>query len=125
MSGDATDPDELLTYDGWVQALRDDGRLVGQRCRECDHATAAPKAACARCGGRDLETVDLPTDGEVYTVTTINAAPAAFEGPYHVGLVTVGDARVMAHFEDAVDIGDRVELAGFVEDTGSPGPLFE
>lgn len=115
--------DGELGYDGWTRALRD-GTLLGQRCAACGFATAAPKAACARCGSRDLDAVELPTEGEVYSVTTIAVPPAGFDGRYQVALVSVGDAQVMAQIDESVEIGDAVELQGVVEADGRPGPLF-
>jgi len=123
--GDAPLP-ETLTHATWAAALRD-GRLLGQSCRECGHVAGAPKAACAHCGSRDLATVRLPTTGEVYTETTVNVPPEGFEEEsYQVGMVTVGDARVMARFESAVAIGDGVALSGYVTgEDDAPVPAFE
>ena len=111
-----------LTHDEWAGALRD-GELLGQHCPDCGHETAAPKAACARCGSRSIETVSFPTEGTVYSVTTIGVPPADFEGPYDVAIVDLGDAHVLAGLEDEAAIGDRVELEGVVGDD-EPAPLF-
>ena len=114
-----------LTNETWNRALTD-GTLLGQECADCGHVTAAPKAACVRCGSRDTETVELPTTGTVYTVTTVHVAPVPFdgEGPYDVALVDAGDARLMAHVGEAVEIGDEVELDGAVEHEKGAGALF-
>ena len=116
--------DTRLTYGEWEDALRD-GTLLGQRCGNCGHVTGAPKAACARCGSRVLTTTELPTAGEVYTETTLEVVPEDFDGPYQVALVTLGDARLMAHVPEAIDIGHTVELAGTIDDDGSVAPVFE
>ncbi len=113
-----------LTYGEWTEALRD-GTLLGQRCEDCGHVTGAPKAACARCGSRTLATTELPTAGEVYTETTLEVVPEDFDGPYQVALVTLGEARVMAHVPEGVDIGETVELTETVDDAGSVAPVFE
>lgn len=113
----------FLTHAGWSRALRD-GVLLGQRCEDCGHLTAAPKAACAQCGSEAIAPIRLPTTGEVYSETTVQVAPEQFEGPYQVALVTLGDARVMARVEDGVEIGDTVHLGGVVEEDAYPGPLF-
>lgn len=117
--------DESLTHETWKRAL-EDGVLLGEECADCGHVTTAPKAACVRCGGRETETVELPTAGEVYTRTTIHVAPVPFDGdgPYDVALVDVGDARIMAQISEAVDIGDAVELDGVVDHEKGTGPLF-
>ncbi|SEH18084.1 hypothetical protein SAMN04487967_3610 [Natronorubrum sediminis] len=117
-----TVPDEL-TYSDWVTAIRD-GTVLGQHCGDCGHATAAPKAACARCGNRDIETVELPTTGTVYTETRLEVVPEGFDGPYHIVLVDLDDARVMAHVPEPVEIGQTVELAGTIENEGV-APVFE
>lgn len=115
-----------LTYETWAEAVRE-GRLLGQECGQCDHVAGAPKGACAQCGSRDLSTVELPTTGKVYTETTINVPPIQFEERgYQVGLVELGEARVMVRFRSEVAIGDEVELAGYVDtDGGHPAPTFE
>lgn len=105
--------DDGLTARAWARALRA-GVLLGQRCPACEHVTAAPKAACARCGERDLAVESLPTAGEVYSQTTIAVAPEGFEGPYRVGLVDLGEARVLGRLPADADIGEEVSLAGVV-----------
>ena len=112
-----------LTHAGWSRALRD-GVLLGQHCPDCGHATAAPKAACAKCGSREIGVVQLPTDGEVYTETTVAVAPAGFEAPYQVALVSLGEATVLAHVDGEASIGDAVELCDTVEADGGPVPVF-
>ncbi|WP_255195896.1 Zn-ribbon domain-containing OB-fold protein [Halorarius litoreus] len=118
---------ETLDYATWARAVRE-GRLLGQECQDCGHVAGAPKGACAQCGSRDIETVELPTTGEVYTETTVNVPPIQFEDRgYQVALVQLGDARVMARIEgDHVDIGEAATLAGYVdEDEDHPAPVFE
>ncbi|USZ72043.1 Zn-ribbon domain-containing OB-fold protein [Natronosalvus halobius] len=122
MSDTLPDP---LTHAEWTAALRD-GRLLGQRCGACGNETAAPKAACNECGSREIETVELPTEGTVYTETTIAVAPAAFEGGYRVAVIdlgTEGNARVTARLESDADIGDAVAFSDVLE-VDEPVPVF-
>lgn len=120
-------PDDL-TYGDWASAV-EDGRLLGQECADCGHVGGAPSGACPYCGNRDLRTVELPQEGEIYSETTVVVPPAGFEaGGYQVAIVQVGDARVMARLaeDDHADIGEAVELSGYVdEDEGHPAPVFE
>jgi uncharacterized OB-fold protein len=113
-----------LTAATWRGALRD-GMLLGQRCPDCGHVTGAPKAACARCGARDLVVEALPTTGEVYTETTIAVAPEGFESPYRIGVIQLGEARVLGRIPDEAAIGDAVALAGIVEADDRVAPRFE
>jgi uncharacterized OB-fold protein len=115
--------DGRLKHAGWRRALRN-GHLLGQACRDCEHVTGAPKAACARCGSDAIAPVELPTTGEVFAETTVHVAPDPFDGPYQVALVSLGDARVMARVEDGVTIGDAVGLSGTIEADNAPAPVF-
>ena len=115
-----------LSYDEWADAVRE-GRLLGLAC-SCGHTNGSPTAACPHCGSRDLERVDLPTEGVVHTETTIQVPPETFETRgYQVVVIEVGDARVMGRVEEPpVEIGDRVTLAGTIaEDDDHPAPVFE
>lgn len=117
--------DGELTHRAWSAALREDV-LLGERCADCDHVTAAPKAACACCGSRDTAVIELQTEGTVYAETTVFVAPAAFSDaePYGVALIDIGDARIMAHIDGDAAAGDAVAFRGTVEQDDSPAPLF-
>lgn len=114
---------ENLTHAEWARTLRE-GLLLGQECEDCGNRTAAPKAACVRCRGGNIKTVELPTTGVVLTETTVGVAPEQFTGPYQIGLIDLGDATIMARFEDDIQIGDSVTLIGTVEEDIYPAPLF-
>ncbi|AGN01800.1 hypothetical protein L593_09275 [Salinarchaeum sp. Harcht-Bsk1] len=116
----ATDP----SYEEWRRSLWEDETILGQRCGDCGHATAAPKAACARCGSRDLDRIELPTEGEVWARTRIEIAPADFDGPYTVALVDLGEAKVLARLTDEFAIGDSVALTDVYEGDLGPAPVF-
>jgi uncharacterized OB-fold protein len=118
------DDDEPLSYSEWADALREDV-LLGQACSDCGHVTAAPKAACAQCGSRDVSATELDTEGEVYSVTTIGVPPARFEGEYEIALIDFGAGRVLARIGGSVEIGDRVTFAEAMEAEGRPTPVFE
>ena len=118
---------DRLTHGEWTRAVRE-GELLGQACDGCGAVQGTPKAACPHCGSLALETVELPTEGTVYTETTINVPPEGVdERGYQVAVVEVGDARVMGRLVDeGVDIGDRVVLSGYDEDDqGNATPRFE
>ena len=126
----SSDLPERLTYAEWTRGLKE-GRLLGQACGECANVLGTPKGACPHCGSRSLETVELPSGGEVYTETTVMVPPVGVdERGYQVAIVQVGEGRVMGRIDagedDArVDIGDGVELTGYVTgEGGDPAPLF-
>ena len=122
--GRSQENDERLTHREWAEAL-EGGTLVGQQCGECGHVTGAPKAACAQCGSRAIETTELDTEGEVYTVTTIGVPPAGFEGEYQVALIDLGAGRILARIDGSVEIGEEVAFAEAMEADDHPAPVFE
>ncbi|GAA0457037.1 OB-fold domain-containing protein [Halococcus dombrowskii] len=112
-----------LTHDDWTAAL-EDGDLLGVRCGDCGATYGTPFAVCNDCGSRDLETTELPEEGEVYTETTVQVPPTGFEGPYQVGTVQLDGARVTARLEGDVEIGDRVVFDGAIDESGEIAPVF-
>ena len=118
---------DRLTHEAWSEAVRE-GDLRGQRCGDCDAVQGTPKAACPHCGSTALETVELSTEGVVYTETTVNVPPLGVdERGYQVAVVDLGDARLMARLEgERAEIGERVVLSGYDEDDdGYVTPRFE
>lgn len=116
-----------FTHAAWTDALAD-GVLLGGACGACGTTVGTPKAACPDCGVRGLDPVELPTEGVVYTETTINVPPAGMEERgYQVAIVDLGPARVLGRLADGgVEIGESVALAGYVEDEqGYAAPRFE
>lgn len=116
---------ENLKYEEWAEALRS-GELVGQVCDDCGNTTSAPKAACPDCGSRELSRVKLPDEGTVHTETTIGVPPEGFEDDaYKVGIIDLGDARVLGRLGDDAEIGDEVVFEDTHEHEGEPSPVFE
>lgn len=105
-----------LTHEAWAEAL-ENGDPLGVECPACGYVSATPKAACVRCGSRDVSTVDLPTTGSVYSKSTIEVAPGNQGSGYQIALIDLGDARMLGRIADGmhVDIDDDVELRGTYE----------
>jgi len=121
----ADDDTERFTYETWADALRE-GTLLGHACIDCGSVTATPKSACQECHSRQLEAVELPTEGTVYTETTIGVPPKGFEdGPIQVGVVALGETRLMGRLTGGAAIGDRVVLADVIEHEGMPAAVFD
>ncbi len=116
---------DRLTYDDWQEALRE-SVLLSQKCTDCGYTTGAPKAACPRCGSRNLEAIELPQEGEVHSETTIQVPPEGFDRGYQVVIVDLGGARVAGRVDDpGVEIGDDVVLAEGRETESGVAAVFE
>ncbi|MFB6284771.1 MAG: Zn-ribbon domain-containing OB-fold protein [Halobacteria archaeon] len=117
-----------LGYEDWAEELRD-GRLVGVECNDCGHLSGVPRAVCTDCGGRQLDEIELGTEGEVVSETSINVPPVDFDRGYQVVIAEVDGVRVTGRVEDGkVDIGEVVEFDDVHEssDHGKerPSPVF-
>jgi hypothetical protein len=94
-----------------------DGRLTTTLCRSCGHKPWPPRTVCPECLSDDLEWVDLPTRGRIYTWSLQeHGLPLGFTGPIIFVLVDLEDGtRVFSRLLDAspeeVHVGDTVELA--------------
>ncbi len=94
------------------------GRLLGVRCRKCGTVTCPPLATCRKCGGRELERVELSGRGELMTFTVVRVPPEGMEGPYAVGLIRTDEGPwVMGRLElpegaGQEMLGKRFRLAG-------------
>ena len=93
------------------------GELRYQSCPACGAAQALPRYACRHCGGVRLEWRASQGRGSVYATTVVTRAPSddfRALAPYTLVLVDLDEkARVMAHAQAGVAIGDRVVATFF------------
>jgi uncharacterized OB-fold protein len=130
-----------LTFKDFNEGLKQ-GRLSGLKCGGCGELSAQPRLVCAKCGGRDLEPVELKGGGTVqtFTVNYVAAEGRESEAPYIViiaeldeGPWVMGNLTGLKPEEATMDIiGRRVRMEGsavFPGDRYSSGevarPLFK
>ena len=130
-----------LSFKEYNENLRQ-GRLSGLKCSGCGELSAQPRLVCAKCGGRDLEAIELKGGGTVqtFTVNYVAAEGRESEAPYIVAIVELDEGPwVMGNIiglkpQDAtMDImGRKVLMEGsaiFAGDRYSSGetarPLFK
>lgn len=105
-----TAPDLPIYLAGDALRTEADGsvRLVGSACGNCGQRVFPPTSVCPECLSDDISPEDLPTEGTLYSWSTVHVAPANWHAPYIAGYVDLTpQVRVFAHI---VDVGD-VELA--------------
>jgi uncharacterized OB-fold protein len=102
--------------------------ILYQSCVSCGAGQYFRRALCAGCGGTELFEKRASGEGTVYAVSTICRAATPetrAHVPYNIVLVdTVEGFRMMAHGDDGLAIGDRVN-ARFVQFAGRLVPCFE
>ena len=101
-----------------------EGRLVLPRCTGCGTVIWYPRPLCPSCASTDVEWVELPGTGEVYSFSVARKGQGAYAevAPYVLAYVELdvpeGSAdqtgpRVMTNIVDcdpgSVSVGDRVE----------------
>lgn len=104
----------------WDAAKQD--RLVAPRCTTCGTFRLPPSPFCFQCQSRDVEWIDLPGTGTIYSFTVVRHPlhpDLADACPYVSGVVELdgtqgAGARMLVNIidvdPDAVRIGDPVEI---------------
>ena len=106
-----------------------DPALKGSRCRRCGAHAFPAMGGCRGCGGTEVETVELPRRGTLWTWTVQRYMPkppyrslhteATFE-PFGVGYVELPgtlriETRLLEHDPARLRIGAPVELAFYTQ----------
>jgi hypothetical protein len=81
-----------LTFKEYNENLKQ-GRLSGLKCGGCGEVSAQPRLICAKCGGSQLETMELKGSGAVqtFTVNYVAAEGREPEVPYIVVIVELDE----------------------------------
>lgn len=111
---------DASTQPFWDAAKED--RLVAPRCTSCGTFRLPPSPFCFSCRSREIEYVDLPGTGTIYSFTVVRHPlhpDLADACPYVSGTVELdgtqgAGARMLVNIidcdPDTVKIGDKVEV---------------
>jgi len=93
------------------------GQLTTTKCKKCAQLLWPPRVICPNCLGKELEWVDLGSEGELYAFTEVRiGAPLGLvqDTPFCVGLVKIGGMLISARIDNAkydeLKIGDKLRL---------------
>lgn len=76
-------------------------RLIGTACGDCGQQVFPPTPVCPSCLSENVSDVDLPTEGTLYSWSTVHVAPSNWHTPYIAGYVDLApQVRVFAHIVD-------------------------
>jgi uncharacterized OB-fold protein len=104
-----------LAGEKFFRAIKDQGRILGSRCQECDRTYVPGTIFCERCLGELDEWVDVGTTGEVHTFTLLfeNYDGSPRQEPEIVVFVSFGDGGIIHRLGEVepqdVTIGMQVE----------------
>jgi uncharacterized OB-fold protein len=103
-----------------------EGRFLLPRCKACEKPFWYPRKTCPHCFSSDVELVESPGEGVIYTYSVMHRSPS---GPYAIGYVTLDEGPAMlTNFVDVapedLKIGMRVKLRFQPTAGGPPVPVF-
>ncbi|MEO8187335.1 MAG: Zn-ribbon domain-containing OB-fold protein [Burkholderiaceae bacterium] len=109
------------------------GKLIFQRCGECNNALSTPRLFCTHCMAESVQWETSTGLGSIYTFTVNHRAANAHMAdkvPYVVAVVQLDEGvRMMANIVNvepqSVRIGDRVRVRFLPLDDAISLPQFE
>ncbi len=99
----------------FYDSLREN-RLTTTKCAKCGLVSWPPRTVCPSCMSDELEWIDLPKKGKLYTCTVQFAGVSpSFEVPLYLGMVEFDNglkifSKIVEATEDDMEIGREVEL---------------
>ena len=125
----------VLNPDRWTEpfwAAAEQEVLRVPRCTSCGTFRMPPGPFCPACRSQDVEWVDLPGTGEVFTWTVVRHAVVPFlrdAVPFVIAVVALDGApgaRLIANLVDVADvsIGQRVRVVWHHTPHGPVVPRF-
>ena len=88
-------------------------RLMGLRCRACQHLSATPRPLCPSCRSGDIEWYEFSGKGRLSTFTCISIVPVAMgqrgfarNKPYCTAIVTLAEGPRISALVVGVDAGN-------------------
>jgi len=115
-----------LTLARWWRKRIPRYRLIGARCKSCGRIHYPPRAACPYCGGRELESVELPRTGTLESWSVVYSVPgnSRLHAPTLVGLVRLDNGvRIVAELTDAdpEDLKEGIRVEAVVRRVAEDG----
>ena len=96
-------------FNGYVA----DGKMMGNRCKNCGEYHIPPRQICSKCGSQQLEWYEFEGGGVLEAVTLNRAPSTSFKtrGPYSVGIVRLVEGpSISGLLAEEILIGARVRF---------------
>lgn len=99
--------------------------LVGARCHACGQMHFPAAKLCLSCLADEFDEAPLPTQGVLFSFTTVHMPSAHFSAPYTVGYVVLDAVKVFAPLLAAqgtlrVGMAMRLDFGPLWEEDGRP-----
>ena len=119
-----------LAGERFFRAIKDEGKIFGTRCSQCDRVYVPGVIFCERCLSELDEWVDVGTVGEIYSFTLLyeNYDGSPREEPEIVAFIKFADGGLIHRLDErdteAIEIGMKVE-AVFKPKTERVGSILD
>jgi uncharacterized OB-fold protein len=109
-----------LAGEKFFRTLKDEARILGTYCPDCDHTYVPATVFCERCLGKLDTWIDVGTQGEVVTFTFLNVGldGTPLEYPEVIAFVRFADGGLIHHLGE-VEL-EQVEIGMIVEAVFKP-----
>ncbi|MDH7799175.1 MULTISPECIES: Zn-ribbon domain-containing OB-fold protein [unclassified Beijerinckia] len=88
-----------------------EGRLVLQRCEDCDHVYFPPRPFCARCLSRNVAEQEASGRAKLYSYVISHRAAPGFDAPYAIAVVELEEGpRMMTNIVDVAQTPEALLL---------------
>ena len=107
------------------------GKLLGIKCKDCGHIHTVPTVYCIKCQSPNLEIVELPITGKIYTYTVLPmVVPERFaeDAPYAWAVIELDDGSKVSGWIPYVRTGEELKVGQRVKMVRAgykPGIVFE
>lgn len=97
----------------FLKTLRDEGRLIGRQCPECERVLAPPRGFCERCFVDTAEWIEIGPGGRVESFTVVpDDLGAGPDAPFALAYVQLDGAdTAMVNQVKGLDLSDTEEAA--------------
>ena len=111
----------------FLKALRDDKKILGVRCKECNEVFIPPTSTCVKCFSRLDEWVELGSQGTVLSFTVVHSHEdyQPVQTPFVYAIIQLegadtGLTHILGEIDDLekIEIGMRVEAVFKAERNG-------
>ncbi|ROS01909.1 putative OB-fold protein [Sinobacterium caligoides] len=115
---------------GWWWNACDEGKVLIQRCTDCQTLRHPPRPMCGECQSTEWDSIESTLEGEIYSFTTLHYPKIpGYDYPNTIGVIQLSEGtRLVANIVDidyeAVKIGQKVQGAVEQVDEKTMLPVF-
>jgi uncharacterized OB-fold protein len=103
----------------FFRELKDNGKLVGTHCANCDRTYVPPRMYCEKCFAELTEWRDVPLEGKVKAHTTVHVDidDKTLDEPFVIGFVKIDGTRGgLVHYIKAPEVKNGMRVKAVLKE---------